>query len=92
MGTIAAHRAPERVADGTCTQVWAWMTNKCRRKMNEGEGYITTEISQRKEKKKKERKKGKKPREKGERLLGWERSWEFKSPSEGLFSLGRRTI
>ena len=52
--------------------------------MNRGEGYITTEISQRKEKKK-ERKKGKKPKEKGERLLGWERSWEFKSPGEGSF-------
>ena len=35
--------------------------------------------------KKKERKKGKKPREKGERLLGWEKSWEFKSPGEGSF-------
>ena len=47
MGTTAAHRAPERVADGTCTQVWAWMTNKCRRGMNGEKGYITTEISQR---------------------------------------------
>ena len=35
MGAIAAHRAPERVADGTRTQVWAWMTNKCRKRMNE---------------------------------------------------------
>ena len=48
MGVIAAHRALERVANGTCTQVWAWMTNKCRRRMNGGEGYITTKISQRK--------------------------------------------
>ena len=40
MRATAAHRAPERVADGTHTQVWAWMTNKCRRRMNEGEGYI----------------------------------------------------
>ena len=46
MGATAAHRTPERAADGTCTQVWAWMTNKCRRKMNGGEGYITTGISQ----------------------------------------------
>ena len=48
MGATAAHRALERVADGTCTQVWAWMTNKCKRRMNRGERYITTEISQRK--------------------------------------------
>ena len=48
MGATAAHRALERVADGMCTQVWAWMTNKCRRRMNGREGYITIEISQRK--------------------------------------------
>ena len=68
METTAAHRVLERIADGTCTQVWIWMTNKCRRRMNGGEGYITIEISQRKEKKKK--KKGKrrkrKPRERRE--------------------------
>ena len=64
MRTTAAHRAPERVADGTCTQVWTWMTNKCRRRMNEGEGYITTEISQRKEKKKKKGRKEKSPERK----------------------------
>ena len=46
MGAIAAHRAPERVADGTCTQVWTWMTDKCRRRMNGREEYITTEITQ----------------------------------------------
>ena len=40
MGATAAHRAPERMADGMRTQVWAWMTNKCWRRMNEGEGYI----------------------------------------------------
>ena len=45
-GTTTAHRAPKRVVDGTCTQVWAWMTNKCRRRMNQEEGYITSEISQ----------------------------------------------
>ena len=55
MGAIAAHRVPERVADGTCTQVWAWMTNKCRRRMNGREGYITTEISQREREEEKER-------------------------------------
>ena len=46
MGATAAYRAPEKVADGTCTRVWAWMTDKCRKKMNEGVGYITTKISQ----------------------------------------------
>ena len=51
MGATAAHRVPEIVADETCTQVWAWMTNRCRRRMN-GEGYITTEISQRRKRKK----------------------------------------
>ena len=34
------------MVDGTCTQVGAWMTNKGRRRMNEGGGYITSEISQ----------------------------------------------
>ena len=62
MGATAAHRALERVTDGTCTQVWAWMTNKCRRRMNGGEGYITTEISQRR--KRKEEKGEKKARRK----------------------------
>ena len=47
MGATAAHKASERVVDGTCTQVWVWMTNKCRRRMNRGEGYIAIEISQR---------------------------------------------
>ena len=49
MEATATHKVLERVADGTCTQVWAWMTNKYMRRMNGGEGYITTEISQRKE-------------------------------------------
>ena len=55
MGVTAAHRALERVANGTCTQVWAWMTNKCRRRMNGGEGYITIEILQRRGDTKKQR-------------------------------------
>ena len=46
VGVTTAHRALERVADGTCTRVWAWMTDKCRRRMNGREGYITTEITQ----------------------------------------------
>ena len=78
MGDTSAHKVPERVADGTCTQIWAWMTNKCRRRIN-GRVYIyiASEISQgRKEK----RKKGK--------LLGSERSWEFTSSDEESFLLG----
>ena len=76
MGATAAHRVPERVADGTCTQIWAWMTNKCKRRMNEREGYIyiTSEISQ--------------GREERERLLGSERSWEFTSSDEESFLPG----
>ena len=40
MGATAAYRVPKRVADRTCTQVWTWITNKCRRRINQGEGYI----------------------------------------------------
>ena len=46
LGATAAHRAPEIMVDGTYTQVGVWMTNKCRRRMNEGGGYIESEISQ----------------------------------------------
>ena len=46
MEATAAHRALEKVADGTCTRIWAWMTDKYRKKMNGGVGYITIEISQ----------------------------------------------
>ena len=65
MGVTVAHRAPKGVADGTCTQVEAWMTNKCRMRINERDIYIyiyiTTEISQREgRKKKKSPKKGEK--------------------------------
>ena len=45
------------------------MTNKCRKKMNEGEGYITAEISQ-KRKEKKKKKKGKETRERKKRGKG----------------------
>ena len=55
MGAAVAHRAPKRMADGTCTQEWAWITDKCRRRMNKREGYITTEISQNRGTAKKER-------------------------------------
>ena len=47
MGAIAAHRVPEKMTNGTCIRVWAWITDKCRKKMNGGVGYITIEISQR---------------------------------------------
>ena len=67
MGATAAHRTPERVADGTCTQVWAWMTNKCRRRINEGEGYITIEISQKRKKKRKKKRKEEKKQERERR-------------------------
>ena len=60
------------------------MTNKCRKKMNEGEGYITVEISQ----KKKKKKRNKREKEEGERLLGDERSWEFTSLDEESFLPG----
>ena len=55
MGATTAHRVLERVVDGTCTQVWAWMTDKCRRRMNGREGYITTKITQSKKGKKKKK-------------------------------------
>ena len=77
MRAAAAHRMPERVADGTRTQIWVWMTNKCRRRMNGGEGYITAEISQ--------TMRGEEEKEEGERLLGGERSWEFTSSDEESF-------
>ena len=71
MGATATHRAPERVADGTCTQVWAWITNKCRKRMNRGGVYIyiASEISQ-----------GRKEKRKKGRLLGSERSLPFLDP------------
>ena len=55
LGATTAHRALERVTDRTCTQVWAWITNKCRRRMNQGEWYITLEISQKNGEKKEKR-------------------------------------
>ena len=78
MEVTAAHRVSERVANRTCTQVSAWMTNKFRRRMNGREGYITTEISQRREGQKGEKESPKK----GEGLLRCERSWEFTSSGE----------
>ena len=43
------------------------MTNKCRRRMNEGEGYITTEISQKRKKKRKKKRKEEKKQERERR-------------------------
>ena len=74
----------KRVADGTCTRVWAWMTDKCRRRMNERDGYITIEITQIRGTKEEEEEGPKK----GERLLGCERSWEFLFLGEGSFLPG----
>ena len=54
--------------------------------MNEGEGYITTEISQRKGGRKKRKIRRKKKKE--ERLPGDERSWELLSSDEKSFLLG----
>ena len=80
MKAAAAHRVPERVADGTRTHVWVWITNTCRRRMNRGEGYITAEISQ--------TMRGEGEKEEGERLLGGERNWEFTSSDEESFLPG----
>ena len=49
IGATIAHRASEGVADGMCTQIWAWMTNKCRKRMNQRKENITSEISHKKE-------------------------------------------
>ena len=87
MGATAADRAPERVADGTCTRVSAWMTNKCRRRMNGRKGYIITEITQSRGDGEEE-----KGPEKGEMLLGCEWSWEFPSSGEGSFLPGTFSV
>ena len=62
------------------------MTDKCRRRMNRREKYITTEITQRKGDDQEEEG----GLEKGNGLLGCERSWGFSSSSEG--SLLPRTL
>ena len=87
MGATTTHRAPERVADGTRTRVWAWIIDKYRRRMNGREGYITTEITQ-------SRRDGKK-----KKALRKERgSWDargvrsFRPRARGPFSLGRWTV
>ena len=89
MGVTTAHRAPERVADGTCTQVWAWMTDKCRRRMNGREGYITTEITHSSGRRKKESREAQR-KERG--------SWDARGVgssrlrARGPFSLGRWAV
>ena len=89
MGAIAAHRAPERVADGTCTRTWAWMTDKYRRRVNGKEGYIMIEITQDRGGKKEKQQEG---LEKGGRLLD-ERGVGSSCPRvRGPFSLGRWAV
>ena len=43
---ITAHRTLEGVADGVCTQVWAWITNKCRTRMDQRELYNVRDLPQ----------------------------------------------
>ena len=89
MEAIVAHRAPERLTDRTCTQIWVWMINKCRRRMNGGEGYKTTEILQRREGEK-EKAKTERRRKRG--------SWETRGVgnshprTRSPFSLGERVV
>ena len=56
------------------------MTDKCRRRMNGREEYITTEITRSRGGDGQEEEGGP---EKGKRLLGCERSWGFLFSSEG---------
>ena len=84
MGATAAHRALERMADGTCTRGWAWMTDKCRRRMNRREGYIKTKISQRRG----GRPGSRRPRDRKEAPV-WPRGvGAFPSSTEGSLLLG----
>ena len=81
MGATAAHRTPERVVDGMHTQVWAWMTNKCRRRMKEKRIYNSRDL----------------PKEGGRRKMeggSWEaRGAGSPHPrARGPFSLGRRAV
>ena len=36
----------EGMADGTCTKIWAWMTNKCRTRMDQRELYNVKDLPQ----------------------------------------------
>ena len=86
MEATAAHRAPDSVADGTCPRVWAWMTEKCRRRMNGCEGYITIEITQ---------SKGEKEEggpEKGETLLDARGVGSSRPRARSPFSLGHWAV
>ena len=57
---VTTHSKLRKALDGTGTQVATYMINKWTAKMNGGEGYITTEISQRGETEKRERERGRK--------------------------------
>ena len=41
-----AHKASEGVVDGTCTQVWTWMTNKYRMRIEQKEIYNARDLPQ----------------------------------------------
>ena len=57
---VATHSKLRKALDGTNTQVATCMINRWTARMNGGEGYITTEISQKRgtEKREEERRKG----------------------------------
>ena len=60
--SIATHSKLRKALDGTDTQVVTCMINRWTARMNGGEGYITTNISQRMEKRKgRKRRKGRQP-------------------------------
>ena len=102
MGATAAYRAPKRMANGTCTRGWVWMTNKCRRRMNRREGYITTEISQRggrtvRKRREAQRKEGGScVTERGWRILVIERGvpspWDVRPPDSVYFSSSKQAV
>ena len=66
MGATVAHRAPKGVADGTCTQVEAWMTNKCRMRINERDIYIYIYIYNNRDLPKRGEEEKEKPKERGD--------------------------
>ena len=76
-GATAAHKASEGVTDGTFTQVWAWMTNKCRKMMGQKKKmiYNIRDLPQ-----------------EGGKLLGNEGRWEFTSLDDESFPPGCRAV
>ena len=101
MRATTAHRALERMADGTCIREWAWMTDKCRRMMNRRGGYITIEISQRRGTTRKEREAqkhegGSYVTKRGWRILVLEQGvpspWDVGPPDSVCFSSPKQAI